>query len=252
MYSTQQGKNSQTTPDQITQKQFGQKQHTLYIMGNAYRVPAGYTIMACMEYAGFQLTRGCGCRGAVCGACAVLYRVGNSPTWQVGLACQTLTQDAMTFLFLPYHEGQQKQYCAQETTCTLANIQVLHPRLAHCNACNTCTKSCPMGIKVLGYIQALRQENFEKMRKISQECILCGLCAVRCPQNVAPMNVALTARRLYTQEKYNPTAAFAKAIDHAQQGAWQEDITRYKNMSHKELRQIYAHFQASKGGGING
>ncbi len=227
------------------------KQHTLYIRGNAYSVPAGFTVMTCMEYVGFRLTRGCGCRGSVCGACAIIYRVGHAPTWKVGLACQTLSQDHMTFDFLPYHEGQHKLYKAQNTPCTLENIQALHPRLSACTACNTCTKSCPMGLKVLGYIHALQQGNFEKMRKLSQECILCGLCAVRCPQDVAPMHVALTARRLFSIEKYSPSPSFLSKLtqNKEEQGQkhWQKDIAQYKTLSPQQTLQLYATFQASKG-----
>lgn len=40
---------------------------TVFIMGKGYRVPAGLTIMKAMEYAGYRLTRGCGCRGGTAG-----------------------------------------------------------------------------------------------------------------------------------------------------------------------------------------
>jgi ferredoxin len=48
---------------------------TVYIMGQAYQVPAGLTILKAMEYAGFRLVRGVGCRGGFCGACATVYRL---------------------------------------------------------------------------------------------------------------------------------------------------------------------------------
>ncbi|MDH4067880.1 MAG: hypothetical protein OEU97_02990, partial [Dehalococcoidia bacterium] len=35
----------------------------IYIMGKRYEVPEGLTIMKAMEYAGYILIRGCGCRG---------------------------------------------------------------------------------------------------------------------------------------------------------------------------------------------
>ena len=35
---------------------------TIYIFGKKYDVPAELTIMNAMEYAGYQLKRGCGCR----------------------------------------------------------------------------------------------------------------------------------------------------------------------------------------------
>ncbi len=220
--------------------------HTLYIYGNAYEVPAGFTIMTCMEHVGFRLTRGCGCRGAVCGACAVVYRVGHAPRWQVGLACQTLTQNHMHFLFLPYTSGQEAVYDISTTPCTVEAIEKIHPQLNHCIQCNTCTKSCPMGLKVLGYITALRQGNFTKLQALSQECIQCGLCAIRCPANVSPFAMALTARRLYAINHYAPTSVFCNSLTKAKQGHWQKEIAYYKTLSSQELQTLYLTFQASK------
>ena len=48
---------------------------TVYIMGKAYKVPAGSTIMGAIEYAGYQIKRGAGCREGFCGACATVYRL---------------------------------------------------------------------------------------------------------------------------------------------------------------------------------
>ena len=36
----------------------------IHVMGKQYMVPDVLTVMKAMEYAGYQLTRGCGCRGA--------------------------------------------------------------------------------------------------------------------------------------------------------------------------------------------
>ncbi len=226
--------------------------HTLFIMGKAYTVPAGFTIMTCMEYAGFQLTRGCGCRGAVCGACAVVYRIGTKAQWHVGLACQTLTQDQMTFLFLPYHQGQLGIYDSRKTPCTLESIEKIYPQIQHCIRCNTCTKSCPVNIKVLGYITAIRQGNFEKVRKLSMQCILCGLCAIRCPRGVSPFTMALMIRRLYTIQESQHTTHFSNSLKLAQQNHWHADISNYKNMEKQEIINQYQFFQMTKGDGVNG
>ena len=42
---------------------------TVYLFGKRYQVPESLTIMEAMEYAGYQLVRGCGCRNGFCGAC---------------------------------------------------------------------------------------------------------------------------------------------------------------------------------------
>ena len=47
----------------------------VFLFGKKYSVPSNLTIMRAMEYAGYQLVRGCGCRNGFCGACATLYRI---------------------------------------------------------------------------------------------------------------------------------------------------------------------------------
>ena len=62
-------------------------------------VPLGYTfkyqVMDAMEYAGFKLVRGCGCRSGFCGACAVIYRINGSTELKVVLSCQTKVEEGM-------------------------------------------------------------------------------------------------------------------------------------------------------------
>ena len=41
----------------------------VYLFGKKYVVPASLTIMEAMEYCGYRLVRGCGCRNGFCGAC---------------------------------------------------------------------------------------------------------------------------------------------------------------------------------------
>ena len=47
----------------------------VYFFGKKYSVPSELTIMTAMEYAGYTLKRGCGCRHGFCGACATIYRI---------------------------------------------------------------------------------------------------------------------------------------------------------------------------------
>ena len=45
---------------------------TVFLFGKKYEVPDSLTIMEAMEYSGYQLVRGCGCRNGFCGACATI------------------------------------------------------------------------------------------------------------------------------------------------------------------------------------
>ena len=65
------------------------KMVNVYFFGKKYSVPADLTIMTAMEYAGYTLKRGCGCRHGFCGACATIYRIKGKNELKTCLACQT-------------------------------------------------------------------------------------------------------------------------------------------------------------------
>jgi ferredoxin len=45
-----------------------------------------------------------------------------------------------------------------------------------CNACDACTKLCPMDIRISDYIT-------QGQRVLSTECIMCRTCVSACPEN---------------------------------------------------------------------
>ena len=71
------------------QEQVAQKVRMIdiYIMGKHYQVPEGLTIMTALEYCGYRLIRGCGCRAGFCGACATIYNSKSDPQLKYDLAC---------------------------------------------------------------------------------------------------------------------------------------------------------------------
>ena len=64
-----------------------EKMVNVYFFGKKYSVPAELTIMTAMEYAGYTLKRGCGCRHGFCGACATIYRIKGDNELKTCLAC---------------------------------------------------------------------------------------------------------------------------------------------------------------------
>ena len=74
----------------------------IFLMGKKYEVPASLTIMKAMEYAGYRLVRGCGCRNGFCGACATIYRIKGETALHACLACQTQVEEGMYIATLPF------------------------------------------------------------------------------------------------------------------------------------------------------
>ena len=79
-----------------------EKMVNVFLFGKRYQVPESLTIMKAMEYAGYQLVRGCGCRNGFCGACATIYRIHGQQELKTCLACQQQVEEGMYVATLPF------------------------------------------------------------------------------------------------------------------------------------------------------
>jgi len=170
---------------------------TVYIMGKAYDVPAEATIMGAIEYAGYQIKRGAGCREGFCGACATVYRLPGDYKIYTGLACTTIVEEGMWLAQLPAIPAEKAIYNLNKIKPDVNTIQKLYPEVFRCVACNTCTKACPQDLEVMDYIQAAKRGDIEAVMDLSFDCLCCGLCAIRCPAEIVQFNVGMLCRRLY-------------------------------------------------------
>jgi heterodisulfide reductase subunit C len=220
------------------------------VMGKRYDVPQGLTIMKALEYAGYKLTRGCGCRGGVCGACATIYRKKGEYRLQVGLACQTVVEPDIYILQLPFFPANKALYEINTVIPDDLNIIKYYPELLRCMGCNTCTNSCPMELEVMNYISAAIGGEYEKVVELSMECVACGLCAARCPAELAPFNIALLIRRLVGKHLIQPSPQLAKRLEEIQAGKYEKELQELKNTSQGEIEQKYKELQATKGDSV--
>ncbi len=185
---------------------------TVFIMGKGYKVPAEATIMGAIEYAGYQIKRGAGCREGFCGACATVYRMPGDYKIYTGLACTTLVEEGMWLTQLPAFPAQKAIYDIEKIKPDVATIQILYPEVFRCVACNTCTKACPQDLEVMDYIQAAKRGDIEAIMDLSFDCVMCGLCAIRCPAEIVQYNVGLLAKRLYGRYLAPKSAELEKRI----------------------------------------
>ena len=219
----------------------------IYIMGKKYQVPMGLTIMKALEYSGYHLTRGCGCRGGVCGACVTIYRKMDDYRWQIGLACQTVVDENIFLVQLPYVPAHKAIYDSRRIEPTEENVVSLYPELLRCMGCNTCTRSCPMGLEVMNYVSAALTGDWQMVKKLSMDCIMCGMCAARCPAELAPFNIALLVRRMVGRKAHQTPAALARRLDDIREGVFGAELARLKALGKEDLLECYREFQATKG-----
>jgi ferredoxin len=222
----------------------------VYVMGRKYEVPQGLTILKALEFAGYKITRGCGCRGGVCGACVTVFRRKGDFRLQVGLACQTVVEPDIFLTQLPYIPAHKAVYSIHRVLPDGLNILKLYPELTRCMGCNTCTKSCPMGLDVMNYIAAALRNDLVRVVELSMECVMCGMCAARCPADLAPFNIALLIRRIYGRHVLQRPETLDQRLKEIQEGRFSKDILELKTSGKGELEEKFKSLQATRGSAV--
>jgi len=212
---------------------------TVYIMGKSHRVPADATIMGAIEYAGYQIKRGAGCREGFCGACATVYRLPSDYKIYTGLACTTLVQEGMWLSQLPVIPAQKPVYDIEKLAPDVTSFQVLYPEIFRCVACNTCTKACPQSLEVMDYIQAAIRGDIEKVMDLSFDCLSCGLCAIRCPAEIVHYNVGILGRRLYGRYLSPKSPELEKRLREIKEKKFDKEFKELMAMNRDELKKLY-------------
>jgi heterodisulfide reductase subunit C len=222
----------------------------IYVMGKRYIVPMGLTIMKALEYSGYKLTRGCGCRGGVCGACVTVYRKKEEYKWKIGLACQTVVEKDMFLVQLPYVLAHKAAYDVASFKLSEEGVVHLYPELLRCMGCNTCTRSCPMDLEVMNYISAALRGDWQEVKELSMECVMCGMCAARCPSDLAPYNIAMLIRRMVGKINHTTSPHLQKRLQDIERGKYRTELERLKTMDEENLQAVYTDYQATKGAAV--
>ena len=212
----------------------------VYIMGKRYDVPAAMTIMKAIEWAGYKLVRGVGCRAGFCGACATVYRVKGDHKLYFALACQTMVQPEMILTQIPFFPAPRAAYDLAELKPTGEQVLQVYPEILRCLSCGTCSKACPQDLDVMDYMASAMRGDVAGVANKSFDCIMCGLCTARCPVGEVQYNVAILCRRLYGKYLAPPSRHLQERIAELKAGAFAAQIAELKSLSTDELKKRYA------------
>ena len=211
----------------------------VYLFGKQYTVPASLTIMGAMEYAGYQLVRGCGCRCGFCGACATIYRIKGERELKACLACQTQVKDNMYVATLPFFPLVKQPYDIENVKPTERVMMQLYPEIYSCIGCNACTNVCTQELNVMQYIAYAQRGDLEKCAEESFDCVMCGVCSSRCPAGITHPQVGMLARRL-TGKYLAPTSEhLEKRVEEVLNGDFKQLIETLMNKPLEELKELY-------------
>ena len=193
---------------------------TVYLLGKKYSVPATLTIMDAMEYAGFKLVRGCGCRSGFCGACAVIYRLKGSTELKVVLSCQTKVEEGMCVGKIDSFPINKRTFNIEEIKASDNIVGQLYPEIFSCIGCNACGE-------------------YEKAAHASFDCVGCNICASRCPAQISHSAVGLLCRRLTGKYITPKCEHLAKRVAEIENGDYVTLLEKLKNMPLDEIKDLY-------------
>ncbi len=218
----------------------------VYFYGKKYVVPAALTIMAAMEYAGYTLKRGCGCRHGFCGACATMYRIKGSNELKTCLACSTKVEEGMYIAQIPYFPTDKRTYEINDLKANQQVMMELYPEIYSCIGCNACTNACTQSLNTMQYIAYAQRGDFAKCAEESFDCVGCGCCSVRCPAGISHPMVGLLARRL-TGKYIAPEAQhLTKRVAEVDAGDFDAAMAEMMNKPVEEVMDLYNNREIEK------
>ncbi len=218
----------------------------VYLFGKRYAVPENLTIMTAMEYAGYQLKRGCGCRNGFCGACATVYRIKGQQELKMALACQTQVQDEMYIATMPFFPLVKPVYDINKVTPEQSLMMQLFPEVYACVGCAACTKACPQGLNVMQYIAYAQRGEFDKVAEESFDCVMCGVCSSRCPAGISHPQVALLARRLNGKYLAPESKHLTDRVQEIKDGTFEELLQALMDKPVDEMKELYNNREIEK------
>lgn len=212
---------------------------TIYLFGKKYEVPSELTIMNAMEYAGYQLRRGCGCRNGFCGACATIYRVQGKNQLQTCLACSTKVEDGMYIATLPFFPLVKQIYDIEKIKPEQAIMMQLYPEIYSCVGCNACTRACTQDLSVMQYIAYAQRGDFAACADASFDCVMCGCCSSRCPAGISHPQVAELARRINGKFIQPETKHLLERVAEIDSGKCEDAIQKMMGLPLDKIKELY-------------
>ena len=218
----------------------------VFLYGKKYEVPSDLTIMEAMEYAGYKLVRGCGCRNGFCGACATVYRIKGDRELKACLACSTKVEDNMYVATLPFFPLIKEGYDINNIPTDESIMMQLYPEIYACVGCNACTNACSQGLNVMQYIAYAQRGDYEKCAELSFDCVMCGICSSRCPAGISHPQVAMLARRINGKYIAPESKHLTERCREIEDGLCAAELEAIMAKPIEELKELYNHRDIEK------
>ena len=182
----------------------------LSIDGRQLEVEAPVSILQASAADGTPLTANVGCLGqGVCGACRCMVRREGEREVSTVLACETPAEDGMQVSFIDYFTPDKPHVydiAAITDSWRLSDaVADIFPEAAHCRHCSGCDRACPKGLEVQRGVELAVAGDFAGVAQVFDQCVMCNLCTLACPERIWPNHLGLMVRRALTALTLRPS-----------------------------------------------
>ena len=94
-------------------------------------------------------------------------------------------------------------------------------------------------------VSATFRNDFLYIADKSFDCIRCGLCAARCPADIAPYNLFLFVRRLVGRHMTPLSQDIARRIEEINAGKFEAELDRLIASDKEEIENVFQGSQAA-------
>jgi succinate dehydrogenase/fumarate reductase-like Fe-S protein len=200
----------------------------LSIEGRQLEAPPNCSILQAFQHAGETLVEGVGCMGqGVCGSCRVMVRREGEQEVKTALACETLIEEGMQVAFLDYFTAQHRHVYRLDAPAdswqVLRTLSETFPEAAHCRHCSGCDRACPKGLEVQRGVNLAVEGQLDAAARVFDECVMCNLCTLACPELIRPNHLGLFVRRMIAASSLRP-ANLMKRLDQIERGEMTIDL----------------------------
>ena len=200
----------------------------LSIEGEQVEAPPNCSILQAFQHAGEALVEGVGCMGqGVCGSCRVLVRRAGEQEVTTALACETLIEDGMQVAFLDFFTSPARHVYRMEdigdSWQALQAIADIFPEASDCRHCSGCDRACPKGLDVQRGVNLAVEGKLAEAGQVFDECVMCNLCTLACPEHIQPNHLGLFVRRMTAALSLRP-ANLMRRLQEIENGGMKVDL----------------------------
>lgn len=187
------------------------KHISLVVDGKQLTAEENSSILEAMMQSGEPLIDNVGCAGqGVCGSCRILVKHKGQKEVTAALACETKIEEGLQVSFLEHLPVNHRyhQYTTDDwegrTWDILQRINEVFPEAKNCRHCGGCDNACPKHLEVQKGVNLAAAGDLSAAA-IFNECIMCNLCTIACPEMIEPNHLGTYVRRLTTAMTMRPS-----------------------------------------------